>query len=107
MARLGIAFLHLSEPDWAGGPAYDDDYRAALRAAFPGVIVAAGNYDVAKAERVLAAGYADAVAFGRAFIANPDLVERIRRATPLNAPDPTTFYGGGAQGYTDYPALDG
>lgn len=107
MSRLGIAFLHLSEPDWAGGPAYDDDYRAALRSAFPGVIVTAGNYDVAKAERILGAGYADAVAFGRAFIANPDLPERIRRGAALNEPDTATFYGGGAEGYTDYPSLDG
>ncbi len=104
-AERGLAYLSLSEPDWAGGPALDDAYRADLRAAFPGVIVAAGAYDVAKAERVLAAGYADAVAFGRAYLANPDLVERIRVGAALNEPDTGTFYGGGARGYTDYPGL--
>ena len=57
------------------------------------------------AEKALADG-ADIVAFGRPYIANPDLVERLRRNAPLNAPDRATFYGGGAAGYTDYPALD-
>jgi N-ethylmaleimide reductase len=56
---------------------------------------------------MLDAGYVDAVAFGRAFIANPDLPDRIRRGAALNVPDTATFYGGGATGYTDYPALAG
>ena len=64
-SRREIAFLHLSEPDWAGGPQLDDEFRTALRAAFPGPIVGAGNYDVAKAKRLLAAGFIDAAAFGR------------------------------------------
>lgn len=51
-------------------------------------------------------GRADLVAFGQLFIANPDLVERLRRDAPLNTPDQATFYGGGAEGYTDYPALE-
>jgi N-ethylmaleimide reductase len=100
-----IAFLHVSEPDWAGGPAYSDEFREQLRAAFPGPIIGAGAYDVDKAERLLEAGLVDAVAFGRAFIANPDLPERIRRGAPLNEPNPSTFYGGGAEGYVDYPSL--
>jgi N-ethylmaleimide reductase len=106
-AERGTAFLHLSEPDWAGGPQLDDDYRAALRAAFPGVIIGAGNYDVAKAERLLAAGLVDAAAFGRPFIANPDLPARLLSRAQLNEPNFETFYGGGARGYTDYPALHG
>ena len=105
LAARDIAFLHVSEPDWAGGPAYSDRFREQLRAAFPGPIIGAGAYDVDKAERLLEAGLVDAVAFGRAFIANPDLPERIRRGVPLNDPDKATFYGGGAEGYTDYPAL--
>ena len=56
------------------------------------------------AEQAIARG-ADLVAFGRPFLANPDLVERLRRDAPLNTPDKATFYGGGAKGYTDYPAL--
>ncbi|MDP3891002.1 N-ethylmaleimide reductase [Nocardioides sp.] len=104
-AERGIAFLHLSEPDWAGGPQLDDSYREALRAEFPGVIIGAGNYDVAKAERLLAAGLIDAAAFGRPFIANPDLPARLAVGAPLNEPDLASFYGGGAAGYTDYPTL--
>ncbi|TCJ29998.1 N-ethylmaleimide reductase [Nocardioides jejuensis] len=104
-ARRGIAFLHLSEPDWAGGPELTEEYRKELRAAFPGVIIGAGAYDPSKAERLIEAGLIDAAAFGRAYIANPDLDVRLRTGAPLNAPDLATFYGGGAAGYTDYPTL--
>ena len=62
------------------------------------------NYDKALAEHAIANG-ADLVAFGKLFIANPDLVERLRDNAPLNTPDKSTFYGGGAEGYTDYPML--
>ena len=62
------------------------------------------GYDKALAEQSVSAG-ADLVAFGRPYIANPDLVERLRANAPLNEPDRATFYGGGAKGYTDYPAL--
>ena len=68
------------------------------------VIVNTG-FDKAKANAVLAAGTADVVAFGVPYIANPDLVARLRTDTPLNKPDPATFYGEGPKGYTDYPAL--
>lgn len=104
-AKRDIAFLHLSEPDWAGGPQLSDEYRQQLRAAFPGTLVGAGNYDVAKATRLLEAGLIDAAAFGRAFIANPDLPARLASGAPLNEPDLATFYGGGAEGYTDYGFL--
>ncbi|MCZ4500221.1 MAG: nemA [Marmoricola sp.] len=107
LSRRGIAYLHLSEPDWAGGPVLGDDFRQRLRTAFGGTIVGAGNYDVAKAERLIDAGLIDAAAFGRAFIANPDLPERLRTGAAFNEPDGSTFYGGGASGYTDYPALAG
>lgn len=76
-----------------------------LKAAFGGVYIANEGFTQDSAERALAAGEADAVAFGKLFIANPDLVERFARRAELNAPDPGTFYGGGALGYTDYPAL--
>jgi N-ethylmaleimide reductase len=104
LAARDLAFLHLSEPDWAGGPALTDDFRVALRDAFPGVIVGAGAYDVDKAQRLLGARLVDAVAFGRAYIANPDLPRRLEDGLPLNEPDPSTFYGGDEAGYIDYPA---
>ncbi|WP_460792134.1 N-ethylmaleimide reductase [Nocardioides maradonensis] len=103
IGQRGVAFLHLSEPDWAGGPELTDDYRKELRAAHPGPIVAAGSYTVEKAERLLAADLIDAAAFGRLFIANPDLPRRLAEGLPLNEPDLATFYGGGEAGYTDYP----
>ena len=104
LGRRDLAFLHLSEPDWAGGASLDDDYRTALRSAFPGPIVGAGNYDAAKATRLLDAGFIDAAAFGRAFIANPDLPRRLGDGLPLNPQRPESFYGGDGAGYTDYPA---
>ncbi|MDT0183647.1 N-ethylmaleimide reductase [Microbacterium sp. ARD31] len=103
LGARGLAFLHLSEPDWAGGPVLDEDYRRALREAHPGPIVGAGNYDREKAERLLRAGLVDAAAFGRSFIANPDLPRRLADGLPLNVPQPETFYGGDQSGYTDYP----
>jgi len=104
-AARGLSFLHLSEPDWAGGPAITEDFRRDLRAAYDGVVIGAGNYTVEKAEKLLAAELIDAAAFGRAFIANPDLPARLKAGAELNAPDPSTFYGGDGVGYTDYPSL--
>lgn len=104
-AQRGIAYLHLSEPDWAGGPVLDDGFRRALREKFPGVIIGAGNYTVEKAEALLEKGLVDAAAFGRPFIANPDLPQRLSKGAELNAVNAATLYGGGAEGYTDYPAM--
>jgi len=104
-ARRGIAYLHLSEPDWAGGPAHSDEFRRALREAFPGTIIGAGNYTVEKSETLLEKGFIDAAAFGRPFIANPDLPVRLQQGAKLNQVVSATLYGGGAEGYTDYPAL--
>lgn len=98
LGALGIAYLHLMEGD--------DASRAltpALKRAFGGPVIVAGGYDKDKAERVLADGTADLVAFGVPFLANPDLPERLRDDLPLNAPDPATFYGGDERGYLDYP----
>lgn len=105
LAVRRIAFLHIAEPDWVGGPPLSEAFRAGLRQRFNGALVFAGNYTAEKAEDAIARGIADAVAFGRPFLANPDLVERFRRNAPLNAPDMATFYGGGEKGYVDYPTL--
>lgn len=77
----------------------------ALRKQFRGSLIVNGGYTRDTAARALADGIADAVAFGRLFLANPDLPERLRSDAPLNTPDASTFYGGAEKGYTDYPAL--
>ncbi|WP_343676651.1 alkene reductase [Paraburkholderia heleia] len=103
---LGLAYIHIIEGvtqgprDVPGGFDY-----AALREAFHGRYIANNGYDRQLAIEACEQGRADMVAFGRLFIANPDLVERLRLDAPLNAPDPTTFFGGGAAGYNDYPCL--
>ena len=105
-SERGSAYLHIAEPDWAGGAVLTDAFRAQLRAAFTGALIFCGGYTAPEAEALIAQGTADAVAFGRPFIANADLVERFRQGAELNKPDRTTFYGGGAHGYTDYPTLE-
>ncbi|AXK39594.1 N-ethylmaleimide reductase [Crenobacter cavernae] len=105
LAKRKIAYLHVSEPDWAGGPAYSDDFRQSLRERFAGVIVAAGGYTSEKAETLIRAGLIDAAAFGRPYIANPDLAERFAAGAELNEPRPEFFYTTSAEGYTDYPTL--
>lgn len=105
LAKRKIAYLHMSEPDWAGGTPYSDAFRQKVRDTFPGVIIGAGAYTVEKADDLISRGLIDAVAFGRDYIANPDLAQRLQQDAPLNPQRPESFYGGGAEGYTDYPAL--
>lgn len=105
LAKRNLAYLHISEPDWAGGKPYSESFRKAIRDVYPGVIIGAGAYTPEKAESLIEQGYIDAAAFGRVYIANPDLVERYRTGAPLNEQRPELFYGGGAEGYTDYPTL--
>ena len=81
------------------------DAGETLRASFGGPVISAGGYVLETADKAIVEGRTDAVAFGRLFIANPDLPERFRRRASLNHYDRPTFYGGGARGYTDYPAL--
>jgi N-ethylmaleimide reductase len=112
LAKLNLAFIHVIEGATGGPrelPERPFDY-AALKAAYrtaggKGAWMVNNGYDAALAEQAVQDGRADLVAFGKAYIANPDLVERLRLHAPLNQPDPSTFYGGGAKGYTDYPAL--
>jgi N-ethylmaleimide reductase len=76
-----------------------------IRSTYRGKLMLCGGFDRDSAEAWLEMGRADVIAFGRKFIANPDLPERFRRRAPLNKDDPSTYYGGGAKGYTDYPSL--
>ena len=103
---IGLAYIHVVEGDTGG--ARDNlpfDY-AALRACFDGIWMVNNGYDRAMAIDAIASGRADLVSFGRAFIANPDLVERLRDNSALNPMmDAATVYGGGAHGYIDYPTL--
>jgi N-ethylmaleimide reductase len=109
---LGLAYLHLIEGS-TGGPREVEgrpfDYQAILRAwraaGAKGAWMVNNGYTRDLAEQALAEG-ADLVAFGRPYIANPDLVERLRVGAPLNEVERATLYGGGAEGYTDYPALE-
>jgi N-ethylmaleimide reductase len=98
----GIAYLHLVEADWDDAPEFSEDFRKEIRARFRGPIIVAGNYNREKADWVLDNGYADLVAFGRAFIANPDLPRRLSENLPLDDFDSGALFGGGARGYTDY-----
>jgi N-ethylmaleimide reductase len=106
LAPLGIAYLHILGPDANEvRPGTSGVAIKFFRPLFPGIIIANWGYSLESAEAGLRAGEFDAVSFGKAFIANPDLPERFRRGAPLNEPNEKTFYGGGAEGYTDYPAL--
>jgi N-ethylmaleimide reductase len=86
-----------------GAPEVPAALKHALRKAWPRTYIAAGGFDRATAEAEVREGRADLVAFGRASLANPDLVERMERGLPLNPPDFGTFYTPGPKGYTDYP----
>lgn len=105
LTRRGVAYLHIAEPDWIGGAELSDEFRRAIRASFGGLLIFCGGYSAAEADALIANGIGDAVGFGRPFLANPDLVERFRTGAALNVPDQSTFYGGDARGYTDYPTL--
>lgn len=110
LAPLGLAYIHVVEGA-TGGPRDLTDQGvapfdfAALRRLFPGAWMVNNGYDGAMAREVVDSGAAELVAFGRPFISNPDLGRRLREQAPLAKPDSKTFYGGGAHGYTDYPAL--
>jgi N-ethylmaleimide reductase len=107
LAPLSLAYLHIVEPRVVGSQEEAEGLPPVasvhLRQFFKGTIMAAGGFDPEGAEEIVAKGDADLVAFGRHFIANPDLPRRIRLGLPLNPYDRSTFYGGNAHGYTDYP----
>ncbi len=114
LGAMGLAYVHLIEaradeaegvePGWRGAGAAPT--AALFRPLYPGVLIAAGGFTAENAPSAVAAGDADAIAFGRLFISNPDLPRRVELGAPLNRYDRSTFYGGDAKGYVDYPALD-
>ncbi|MXP11141.1 alkene reductase [Pseudoblastomonas halimionae] len=109
LAGRGLAYLHVIRPNSHTGDGKDESGDTVLhkmRAEFDGPFIANGNFEPDEAAQWIDAGHADAVAFGRLFLANPDLPARIAQGGPYNEPDESTFYGGGAEGYTDYPTLE-
>ncbi|TCI96413.1 alkene reductase [Aeromicrobium sp. IC_218] len=110
LTPLDLAYVHVLEPGVVGDgalPAEEADVLNSewFRSRYSGKIISAGGHTRASAEQVLDEGWADAVAFGRLFLANPDLPYRIMTDAPLNEPVRATFYGGGEEGYLDYPSL--
>ncbi|MFM5031612.1 alkene reductase [Aeromonas media] len=107
LSALGVVYLHVIEGA-TGGPRDVAPFDfASLRRRFKQTYLANNGYDLTLAGSALAQGKADLFAFGRPFISNPDLVERLQQGAPLAALKPETLYGGGAEGYIDYPALAG
>jgi len=104
LSKLKPAYLHVVEVNMAG-EADDSVDMQQIRDRFKGVYMANGGYDKMRGNEAIATGKADLVAYGIPYLANPDLLERLRRDAPLNEPDMGTFYGGDEHGYTDYPTL--
>ncbi|WP_434211844.1 alkene reductase [[Pseudomonas] boreopolis] len=107
LGEIGVAYIHIAEADWEDAPHMPVEFKQQLRDAFPGALIYAGKYTAERARAALDAGWADLIAFGRPFVANPDLPERLRTGAPLNAHDRATLFGGAAHGLTDYPTLAG
>lgn len=110
VARLndfGLGYLHVVERVQDSIASGEEALALSthLRALWKGLYVVNGGYDGPKGEEAVRTGHADAIAYGRAFLANPNLPRRLQLGAALNEPDPATFYGGGAVGYTSYPAL--
>jgi N-ethylmaleimide reductase len=111
LSDFKLAYLHVVNPAAAQVEKHEPPEPRALRmlemirSRYRGVLMLAGGFDRDTAENWLELGRADLIAFGRKFLANPDLPERFRKRAALNADDPSTYYGGGAKGYTDYPSL--
>src|SRR5690606_14488442 len=106
---MGLAYLHLIEPRASGAGGREVDHQGVPSAAelfrplWRGVLIAAGNFRADSAAAMVASNTADAIAFGRFFISNPDLPERIRVGAEFTPYNRATFYGGGPEGYVDYP----
>jgi 2,4-dienoyl-CoA reductase-like NADH-dependent reductase (Old Yellow Enzyme family) len=108
LEELKVPWIELREPrpGTTFGSVPSEPVSPLMRPLYSGKIALNSDYDGASAQKRLNEGIADAIAFGRTFLANPDLVERIRQGAELNAADSKTFYSGGPRGYVDYPTLD-
>jgi N-ethylmaleimide reductase len=106
LSGKGLAFLHVIEGDTGGVPVPPFDYGE-IKRRFGGIVIANNGFNGTRANAAIAEGRIDLVAFGKPFISNPDLVTRLYLNAPLNPANRETFYGGGDQGYTDYPLLRG
>ena len=104
ISNKGLAYLHVIEGDTGGAPVQPFDYGE-IKRRFGGPVITNNGFDKARATAAIEEGRADLVAFGKPFIGNPDLVTRLYLDAPLNPANRETFYGGGEQGYTDYPLL--
>ncbi|CAE6932905.1 alkene reductase [Ectopseudomonas khazarica] len=104
LEAAGVAYVSIAEADWDNAPELPESFRRDVRTSFSGKILYAGRYTAERGERLVEAGLADLIAFGRPFIANPDLPARIANGWPLNPLDPATVYGGAEKGLTDYPS---
>jgi len=100
--KLGLLYIHIADHSSMGAPEVNPALKAKIRARFKGKYILSGGYDLERANMDLDAGKGDLVAFGRPFIANPDLVQRLQSGARLTAPDMNTFYTPGEKGYTDY-----
>ncbi|MFD2570337.1 alkene reductase [Spirosoma soli] len=105
MRKLGVAYIHLFNQATFGTGGFTADFLARINKTFGGTIILNGGLTFNTGTEAIAAGQADLIAYGRAFLANPDLVERFRQGAPLNEVNGARLYGGGADGYTDYPTL--
>ena len=107
LEQEGVGYLSIAEADWDNAPDLPEAFRREVRRSFSGRIMYAGRYTAERGARLIEAELADLIAFGRPFIANPDLPARIANGWPLNALEPASLYGGTEKGFTDYPAYPG
>ena len=106
LGKIKLAYIHVVDHSAMGAPEVTDSVKSKIRNAFGGTIIASGGLDKQKAEAILTEGKGDLVAFGRPYLANPDLVYRLVNDLKLNVPDYDTFYTPGPKGYTDYPVSE-
>lgn len=103
LSKRDIAYVHLSDQETIGAQAIPKGFTEKFRTAYNGVLIIAGGFDKQKADQYLNEGKVDLIAFGRSFISNPDLVERMQHDWPITEADRAIFYGGDQRGYTDFP----